>query len=139
MQGHSEIARLRENIAASYMAAQWGLSGLASGTSKHRFITARMERMQEGHKELQTLMGDEAIAVVAETLVGLPTQPTRYYVLQVLRHELGNTEETEHLLDCIREAWETMDILIERFGGETAQKILTASSSLDAIVPSLTG
>jgi hypothetical protein len=125
----SEVARIRESIAVSYMAAQWGLSGLASGTSRHRFITARMERMEEGHKELQTLVGDQAIILVAETLNSLPEKPTRYHIEEVLRHELGNTEDTALLLDSLKYAWETLDLLIERFGGEDAHKILTASSS----------
>lgn len=126
----SEVARIRETIACEYMAAQWGLSGLAYGTPKHRFITARMEQMQNSHAELQKHVGDQAIQIIAETLEELPKQPTRYYVQQILRHELENTEETEHLLDYLTDAWETMDLLIGKFGREDAIKLITASSHL---------
>jgi hypothetical protein len=42
-----EVARIREEIATTYFAAQLGLSGLASGTARHQFIQARMNRMHE--------------------------------------------------------------------------------------------
>ncbi len=47
----SEVARLREQLATEYQAAKQGLSGLASGTAQHRFITHRMERMSLCHDE----------------------------------------------------------------------------------------
>jgi hypothetical protein len=125
----SEVASIRESIEVSYMAAQWGLTGLASGTSRHRFITARMERMEEGRQELQTLIGDKAAVMVAEILDNVPEKPTRYDMEKVLLHELGNTEETAHLLDYLKEAWETLDQLIERFGMGSAHKIMLVSSS----------
>lgn len=134
--GQSEIARIREDIAASYMAAHWGLFGLAYGTSQHRFISARTERIEEGHRALQEIVGDSAVNLVAKTLADVPTKPTRYYLKQVLLHELGDTEETAILLDDIQAAWETMDLLIERFGQEDTQKILTAPSSLETVVSS---
>ena len=61
----SEIAQLRRQIQAEYEAAQRGFSGLASGTARHAFITARMERMsqyiqhlreQGKHEEAQALL-----------------------------------------------------------------------------------
>jgi hypothetical protein len=125
----SEVARIRETIAASYMAAQWGLTGLAYGTPRHRFISARMERIEAGRQALQTLVGDKALVLVAETLANLPEQPTRYHIQNVLRHELGNTEDTAHLLDYLLDAWETLDLLIQKCGKEDAYKIITASSS----------
>jgi hypothetical protein len=125
----SEIARIRETIAASYMAAQWGLSGLAYGTSQHSFITARMEQMEEGYKALEAIVGDQAIAIIAETITNLPEKPTRHHIEGVLQHELGNTEETAHLFDHLKDAWETLDLLIMRFGMEGAQKLINASSS----------
>ena len=64
----SEIARLLMQISAEYEAAQRGLSGLAYGTSQHEFITARMEHMGQLHNELQSIVGDDAIALVAEAL-----------------------------------------------------------------------
>jgi hypothetical protein len=64
----SEVARLLLQISAEYEAAQRGLKGLAYGTSHHEFITARMEIMGQIHAQLQTLVGDNAIAMIAEQL-----------------------------------------------------------------------
>ena len=64
----SEVARLLSQISAEYEAAQRGLGGLACGTSKHEFITARMEHMGRLHNQLQSIVGDAAIALIAETL-----------------------------------------------------------------------
>jgi hypothetical protein len=67
----SEVARLLSQISAEYEAAQRGLTGLAYGTSKHDFITARMENMGQLHSELQSIVGDAAIALIADTLTSL--------------------------------------------------------------------
>jgi hypothetical protein len=64
----SEVARLLSQITAEYEAAQRGLTGLAFGTSQHEFITARMENMGQLHSELQTIVGDSAIALIADAL-----------------------------------------------------------------------
>lgn len=65
----SEIARLRQKIADEYLAATRGLSGLAQGTSQHKFITKRMERMGQCHAKLQKLVGEqEAIKLLAQAL-----------------------------------------------------------------------
>jgi len=64
----SEVARLLSQISEEYEAAQRGLTGLASGTSQHEFITARMENMGQLHGELQSLVGDIAIAMIADQL-----------------------------------------------------------------------
>jgi hypothetical protein len=68
----SEVARLLAQISAEYEAAQRGLTGLAYGTSQHEFITARMENMGQLHSELQSIVGDSAIALVADALNSLP-------------------------------------------------------------------
>ena len=66
---HSEIARLRQRIAEEYEAAARGLTGFASGSAKHQFITRRMERIDLYHETLQHLVGEqEATRIVAETL-----------------------------------------------------------------------
>ncbi len=66
---HSEIARLRQRIAEEYEAATHGLTGFASGSAKHQFITKRMERIGSYHETLQHLVGEqEATRIVAETL-----------------------------------------------------------------------
>ena len=68
-EGHqSEVARLLSKITAEYEAAQRGLSGLAYGTSQHDFITARMENLGQLHSELQTIVGDSAMALIVDAL-----------------------------------------------------------------------
>jgi hypothetical protein len=122
----SEIAQIRETIAKEYMAAKWGLTGFAQGTTKHAFISARMERIAEGRKALEAHVGDGAMALVAETLETVPEKPTRHHIQAMLRHELGNTEDTEYLLSDLKEVWKTFDLLIELFGIEDAQKMVNA-------------
>jgi len=69
---HSEITRLRQRITDEYLAAQRGLTGLASGVAMHQFITARLEKMGASHQELKHLVGEqEAARILAETLEGL--------------------------------------------------------------------
>ena len=56
-------------IAEEYAAATRGLTGFASGSAKHQFITKRMERIDSYHETLQHLVGEqEATRIVAETL-----------------------------------------------------------------------
>lgn len=64
----SEVARLLARIAEEYEAAQRGLTGLAQGVSRHDFIASRMDHMGQLHNELQSLVGDIAIAMVADQL-----------------------------------------------------------------------
>ena len=64
----SEVARLLAQITAEYEAAQRGMTGLSLGTSQHAFITARMENMGQLHSQLQSIVGDAAIAMIAEEL-----------------------------------------------------------------------
>src|SRR5450759_5279617 len=123
----SEVARVRQTIAAEYLSAQLGLSGLAEGTSRHSFITNKMERMGESFETLAEMMGKEqAIRLVAQTLQEVPEQATRQDIVQVLLHELGDSEATQHLLDYIRDLWETHDLLLKRFGPQAARKIIDA-------------
>jgi len=123
----SEIAQIRETIARNYMAAKWGLIGFAQGTAKHAFISARMERIEEGRKALEAHVGGEAIALVVETLDTVPEEPTRNHIQEMLRHEFGSTADTEHLLDDLNDVWETFDLLIACFGMEDAQKMINAA------------
>ena len=67
----SEVARLLENIHAEYESGVRGLSGLASGSATHEFITARMQRMGQLHRELEQLVGEEkAIELFVQRLEG---------------------------------------------------------------------
>lgn len=68
----SEVARLLKQIAEEYEAAQRGLTGLAFGTARHDFITARMENMGQLHGQLQSLVGDIAVEMIAEKLKDTP-------------------------------------------------------------------
>ncbi len=68
-ENHSEIAGLRQRIAEEYEAAMRGLTGLASGSARHQFITRRIEQMHTYHETLQRLVGEqEATRMLAETL-----------------------------------------------------------------------
>jgi hypothetical protein len=64
----SEVAILLSKITAEYEAAQRGLTGLAYGIAQHEFISARMETMGQLHSELQTIVGDSAMALVVDAL-----------------------------------------------------------------------
>ena len=124
----SEVAALREQIATEYMAAKLGLQGLNAGTSRHAFMTAKLERVALLHDELQNLVGDEAMAIVTEVSESLSDTPTRSDILAVLSREL-NPKERELLCSHLQEAWKALDILKERFGDEHAHKLVFAPSS----------
>ncbi|MDQ2907707.1 MAG: hypothetical protein M3Y81_29735 [Chloroflexota bacterium] len=64
----SEVARLLHQIDQEYEAAQRGMSGLAYGVSQHEFITARMEHVGQLHVQLQSIVGDCAIAMIADRI-----------------------------------------------------------------------
>ena len=71
-ENQSEVARLLRQIELEYEAAQRALTGLASGASRHKFITAKMERMGECHAELKQLVGErETTQLVNEALKDL--------------------------------------------------------------------
>ena len=124
----SEVAQLQEQIAAEYMAAKLGLLGLNAGTGRHDFITARQERIGVLHEQLQELVGDTAIAIVAETLTSISDTATRSDVLMVLRYELDNDEERELFCNYLQAAWKAVDLLKERFGEEQVCKLLLVPS-----------
>ncbi len=127
MTGQSEIAHMRQQIAAEYLSAQLGFSGLAEGTTLHSFITTKMERMGASFDTLSQMMGKEqAIQIVADTLQEMPEQATRQQVLQAVLHEQGDSEATQHLLDSLQDLWSTIDLLVERFGPEATRKIIEA-------------
>ena len=51
-------------------------------------------------------------------------------LLEQLRKELGASEDTEHLIDWLLDAWTTLAMLRERFGETRAMKLYTASTPL---------
>jgi len=128
----SEVAQLLQRLADEYQSAQWGLTGLAYGMSKHQFITAKMENMGKAVETLTELVGspEEAGKMVAETLKDLPDTPTRSTLVDFLQRTLDQTEETALLIEQIQTMWETRDRLIARFGSEHVRKIIETSSSL---------
>ena len=76
----SEVTRLLAQISNEYEAAQRGLVGFAAGSSRHAFITARLEHMSQLHTELRDLVGDAAMPMIAEQLNAIPdptSQPTQ--------------------------------------------------------------
>jgi hypothetical protein len=65
----SEINRIRQQIQDEYEAAQQGLSGLASGTARHDFISSKTENIGKCHEQLVKLVGPEqAISIIASTI-----------------------------------------------------------------------
>ena len=68
----SEVARLRKQYAEEYEAAQRGLSGFATNTSRHQFITKKMENMERCQTQLATLVGEqEAARIVSDAVKDL--------------------------------------------------------------------
>src|SRR5436853_964380 len=115
------------------MAAKLGLEGLNYGTSRHSFITTRMENMGVLHEQLQDLVGDKAIPLIAETIEALPDIPTRSDVLAVFRRELANPEEVELLCNALQEAWQAVDLLQERLGDEQALVDLSSVAAFASV------
>lgn len=68
----SEVARILQQIEAEYVAAQRGLTGLAE-CARHAAITARMEHMGLLHQDLQAIVGNDAIRLIAERLEATPS------------------------------------------------------------------
>lgn len=78
IQQRSEVARLLQKIREEYESAQQGLSGFASGTSRHKVITQKMENMSKYHEELRAIVGDEAMGLVVQVLEDLPETDQSY-------------------------------------------------------------
>ncbi len=63
----SEVARLRQQITAEYEAMKLGISGLSSGSATHKFITARLHRVDLCCDQLQGHVGErEATRIICE-------------------------------------------------------------------------
>jgi len=68
----SEITQLLQRIEQEYASARQGLSGLASGTARHAFLSGKLERIQTCSLALCGLLGEpEATRAVAERLARL--------------------------------------------------------------------
>jgi hypothetical protein len=69
MEGHSELAQLLAQIEAENIAAHRALHELCSGTTRHTFITARMERLGQLSEQLIAQLGTEqAIPIIVSIM-----------------------------------------------------------------------
>jgi hypothetical protein len=61
----SEISQLLSQIDAEYSSAQEALHGFAAGSSRHAFISARMQHIHlVGQRLIDTLGKDEALPLI---------------------------------------------------------------------------
>jgi hypothetical protein len=60
MSHRSEIAEMRQQIALEVVAMRRGLLGISTGTARHAFIHARMERIGMFQDTLANSIGDQA-------------------------------------------------------------------------------
>lgn len=60
MSNKSEVAQLRQQIALELDAMRRGLLGISTGSARHAFIHARMERIGVCQDRLATSIGEQA-------------------------------------------------------------------------------
>jgi SAM-dependent methyltransferase len=87
----SEIARLRTQLELEHTASVWALTGLASGTAQHTFITAKLKNMDRCYQQLHTLVGEErATDVLCDVFDHLKTSepPSAFNRLDLRHHAL---------------------------------------------------
>jgi hypothetical protein len=120
----SEVDRISKQGVAEYRDTQWGETPSAVGRTPCTYFMDYMEN-REGNTG-NVVHTTQTSILLTETLASLPELPERSAILNILRHFLGNAEETEHLIDYLQEMWETIDLLIARFGNEGASKIIHA-------------
>jgi hypothetical protein len=76
MEGNSELAQLLAQIEAENIAAHRALADLSSGTARHQFITAKMERMgQLSDRLIQHIGAKNALPLIVSLLDNPPLQP----------------------------------------------------------------
>ena len=68
MKNKSEVARILNQIVQEYEAGHNGLYGMAQGLTRHSVIRTRMENMMKLQTELEKLVGDQAIELIAQRL-----------------------------------------------------------------------
>jgi hypothetical protein len=67
MSNESEVAWIRQQIAAEQESAHRALYSFAYGSAKHRFITRRLERIGTLHNALKAIVGeDHATQILVE-------------------------------------------------------------------------
>ena len=82
----------------------------------------------------KNLTHGENMTVSEQPTVHLPDQPLRHTVVILLRQTLEQAVETEHLIDWVEDLWETIDILVQRFGEAEANKIIHARLATHSFV-----
>ncbi len=60
----SEVAHLRQQIEMQLVAMRRGLTGLSSGSARHAFINARMERIGDYQNSLESQLGESAATLL---------------------------------------------------------------------------
>lgn len=64
MTNKSEVAQLRQQIALELDAMRRGLLGISSGSARHAFINARMERIGGCQDMLASSIGEQAASQI---------------------------------------------------------------------------
>lgn len=64
MSNRSEVAQLRQQIALELDAMRRGLLGISTGSARHAFIHARMERVGVCQDTLANVIGEQAATQV---------------------------------------------------------------------------
>ena len=59
---------------------------------------------------------------------------TRSEMIKALRCTLGHSEETEHVIDWVQDAWSTYDFLSKLIGKSYACQIMEATDVEDAFI-----
>ncbi len=76
VENKSEVARLRNQIEAEYVAAQRGLQEYTI-VSRHQFITTRMENMECYHRQLVEIVGEVQATDMVAQVFGMEPGGTR--------------------------------------------------------------
>ena|SRR5579859_4969208 len=107
--------------------AKWRQMGLAQG--RGIFVRLPAHTMQSEEEELAAFQEhgeDQSIGYVHWTIDPTLEQPTRQQIDELLRHGLGNTEDTQYLIEDLDTIWDTFDFLKDLFGVEDAYKMINA-------------
>jgi len=71
----SEIGALLESFEAEYQSAYRALRSFAYGTTQHKFITARMERMRVLQEMIAEKVGEDEAAKLVVEQMDKPAKP----------------------------------------------------------------
>lgn len=71
-------------------------------------------------------------ASILTAIEKMPAKARQTDICRLLSEELMESEETEHLLDWLRDAWATLDLLVECWGRRTARAVLLAPGEVSS-------